>query len=83
MSRWQQTVMRWAGLTIAALCVPLAHGASLDAVTTVTNNGVAPPSIVTLMVPPVALPPIVFSELPAPPPLAAAFSPTSPRLRPE
>lgn len=51
MSRWQQTVTRWVGLAIAALFVPFAHGASLDAVTTVTNNGVAPPSNVNSLLP--------------------------------
>lgn len=51
MSRWHQTFMRWSGLAIAALFVPLAHAASLNAVTTVTNNGVAPPSNINSLLP--------------------------------
>lgn len=51
MTAWQPTLRRWAVLAAAALVLPLAHGAALRTVTTVTNNGVAPPSNINSLLP--------------------------------
>jgi peptide/nickel transport system substrate-binding protein len=51
MKTWSRGLAQMALAAVSALLLSAAHAASLDAVTTVTNNGVAPPSNINSLLP--------------------------------